>query len=82
VHANTKLQNAHEFDTIGLIRDKSHWTSTMRRESPLPQNRKKSELTCIHSLLVWLSRAKRDSFTLECVLRTFWDCKLAQFCPA
>ena len=35
----------------------------------------------MRSLLRWLSRAKRDSFTLECVLRTFWDCKLAQFCP-
>jgi hypothetical protein len=23
-----------------------------------------------------MSRAKRDSFNLECVLRTFWDCKL------
>jgi hypothetical protein len=23
-----------------------------------------------------------DSLNLECVLRTFWDCKLAQFCPA
>ena len=30
----------------------------------------------MRSLLEWLSRAKRDSFTLECVLRTFWDCKL------
>ena len=30
----------------------------------------------MRSLLKWLSRAKRDSFTLECVLRTFWDCKL------
>jgi hypothetical protein len=36
----------------------------------------KPELTCIHSLLLYVSRAKRDSFTLECVLRTFWDCKL------
>ena len=34
------------------------------------------ELTGRRSLLKWLSRAKRDSFTLECVLRTFWDCKL------
>jgi len=38
VRANTKLQNAHEFDAINHIRDKSHWTSTMWRESPLPQN--------------------------------------------
>src|SRR4030095_1474667 len=36
----------------------------------------KTRLTCIYSLLSYLSRAKRDSFTLECVLRTFWDCKL------
>lgn len=52
------------------------------RTFPLAQNLRKSELTCIYSLLKWLSRAKRDSFTLECVLRTFWDYKLAQFCPA
>ena len=48
----------------------------MRSEPFIGNNLKKSRLTCIRPLLVYLSRAKRDSFTMECVLRTLWDCKL------
>ena len=50
--------------------------------SIFPRSIFKIELTRTIVLLSWLSREKRDSFTLECVLCTFWDCKLAQFCPA
>jgi hypothetical protein len=64
------------------IEDNSQETSTMWREYSPAKEPEKSGLTCIRSLLVYLSREKRDSFTLECVLRTFWDYKLAQFCPA
>ena len=48
----------------------------MPREPSFKQGRKEIDLTCRYFMLVCLSRAKRDSFTLECVLRTFWDCKL------